>query len=155
MQRLLAVTLVALHGWTVIRVDAGAAWIYPRSPHEAVPRGVREIDIRDGRVHRRVVGSTNVARIVHWFDALNVTQLGAAVICPAILASKVTLVFRSASGARVARSVVPSQPADGCDPIAFSIRGHVQTPLIDGTPGAGRAFVDRVQRLLGVRFPER
>jgi hypothetical protein len=155
MQRLLAVTLAALHGWTVIRVDAGAAWIYPRSPREAVPRGVREIDLRDGDVRRRVLDPTTVARIARWFDELNVTQPGTAVICPAILASKVAFAFRSASGTRVASSVVPSQPADGCDPIAFTIHGHPQPPLIDGTPGAGQSFVDRVQRLLGVRFPER
>jgi hypothetical protein len=155
MQRLLAVTLVELHGWTVIRVDAGAAWIYPRSPHEAVPRGVREIDLRDGHVRRRVVDPARVARIVRWFDALNVVQPHTAVICAAILASKVTLVFRSPSGAELGSSVVPSQPADGCDPISFTIHGHRQTPLVDGTPGAGRSFVDRVQRLLGVRFPKR
>jgi hypothetical protein len=154
-QRLFTVTAVALHGSTVVRVDAGAAWIYPRSPREVVPAGVREIDIRDGHVARRVTDPAKVARIVRWFDALDVVQPGSAYVrCAAILVSRATFVFRSATGAKLASAVVPSEPADGCDAITFSIRGHLQTPLIDGVFGR-RAFVNRVQRLLGVRFPRR
>ena len=45
-QEHLLVTLAPFAGSTVIRVDAGAAWTYPRSPREVVPAAVREIDIR-------------------------------------------------------------------------------------------------------------
>jgi hypothetical protein len=154
MQRLFTVTAVAFHSSTVVRIDAGAAWIYPRSPREVVPAGVREIDIRDEHVARRVTDPAKVARIVRWFDGLNVTPPGVHVECMALIASRATFVFRSAGGAKLASAVVPSRPADGCDAISFSIRGHEQTPLVDGVFGR-RAFVNRVQRLLGVRFPKR
>jgi hypothetical protein len=153
-QRLFTITAVALHGSTVVRVDAGAAWIYPRSPREVVPAGVREIDIRDEHIVRRIVDRGKVGRIVRWFDALNVVPPGAHVICGALVASKVRLTFRSASGGKLATAIAPSRPGDGCAPISFSIRGRRQAPLIDGVFGR-RAFVNRVQRLLGVRFPMR
>jgi hypothetical protein len=154
LQRLFTITAVALHGATVVRADAGAAWIYPRSRREAVPVGAREIDIRDEHVARRIVDRAKVARIIRWFDALDVAPPGVHVECMAIIASRATFVFRSARGARLATAVVPSRPADGCDSIAFSIRGRRQMPLIDGIFGR-RAFVNRVGRLLGLRFPAR
>jgi hypothetical protein len=153
-QRFYTVTAVALHGATTLRVDAGAAWIYPRSPREVVPAGVREIDIRDERVVRQVTDRAKVARIVRWFDALDVAPPGVHVECKLIFASRARFVFRSASGAKLAAAAVPSRPADGCNSIAFSIRGRRQTPLIDAVFGR-HAFVHRVQRLLGVRFPMR
>jgi hypothetical protein len=151
-QRSVTITAVALHGSTVVRVDAGAAWIYPRSPREVVPAGVREIDIRDEHVARRVVDRARVERIVRWFDALDIVPPGAHVICGPILASTARFVFRSARGTKVATAVVPSRPATGCGAIAFSIRGRPQAPLIDSVFGR-RAFVNRVQRLLGLGFP--
>lgn len=151
-KRLLTVDLARLAGRTVIRVEAGVAWIYPRSPREVVPAGVREIDIRNGRLSRSVTKPANVARIVRWFDALNVIQPGTTGLeCIFIPASRVTFVFRSADGGELARAVVPSRPASACGAIEFSIGGKRQTPLIDATSGR-RAFSSRVQRLLGVRF---
>ena len=144
-----------LDGRTFIRVDAGAAWVYPRSPSEVVPSGVRAIDVVGGGVSRSVTDPRKVARIVRWFDALNIVQPGQGTVsCMAVLASEVTFTFHSASGAE-ASAIVPSRPADGCDPIEFSIGRHRQTPLIDSTPGKGMAFIDRVQRLLRVRFGPR
>lgn len=154
-QLLLTVDLARLAGHTVLRLEAGVPWIYPRSPREVVPAGVREIDIRDRLVNRRVTGPARVARIVRWFDALHVVQPGTTGIeCLLILASRVTFTFRSRDGARLATAVAPSSPASACGSIAFSIRGHRQTPLIDSTFGR-RAFVSRVQRLLGLRLPKR
>ena len=153
-QRQLTVDLARLAGRTVLRLEAGVPWIYPRSPLEVVPRGVREIDIRDRHLARRVADATLIARIVRWFDRLNVVQPGPVVECPLILATRATFVFRSASGARLATALVPSRPANACNAIAFSIRGHRQRPLIDAAYGRG-AFVNRVQRLLGLRLPNR
>jgi hypothetical protein len=153
-QRQLTITAVALHRSTVVRIDAGAAWIYPRSPREVVPAGVREIDIRDEGVGRRVVDRAKVERIVRWFDALNVVPPGAHVICGPLVASNVRFVFRSASGGKLATAMAPSRPGDGCNPISFSIRRRRQAPLVDGVFGH-RAFVNRVQTLLGLRFPTR
>lgn len=155
-QRLLTVVMARERGRTFIRIDAGHAWVYPRSPREVVPSGVREIDVQGNSVSRRVTAPRQVARIVRWFDALNVVQPGQPVVgCRLSLASKVKFSFRSAGGAELASAIVPSQPADGCYPISFAIRGQQQTPLIDSTPGRGKAFIDRVQRLLGVRFRSR
>jgi hypothetical protein len=156
LQRLLGVAMVRIHGRTVIRVDAGAAWVYPRSSLEVVPSGVRELDISGTGVSRRVTDRAKVARIVRWFDALNVVQPGNQdVRCAFVLAAKVKFVFGSAGRDELASAMVPSQPADGCNPIQFSIHGKRQTPLIDATPGKGKAFVDRVQRLLRVSFNPR
>ena len=154
-QRLVTVAMARVAGWTDIRVDAGVAWIYPRSPREVVPPGVREIDIRDRHVARRVTDPARVTRIVGWFDALNVVQPGPAVECPMMLASRAVFTFRSGDGARLASATAPSVgPTGACDPISFSIGGHRQRPLIDSTYGR-RAFVNRVERLLGLRFPKR
>jgi hypothetical protein len=152
-QRLVSIAMARESGRTFIRVDAGAAWVYPRSPREVLPAGVHEIDISGRGVSRRVTAPGQIARIRRWFDALNIVQPGqGAVSCPLALAAKVTFVFRSASGAEPTSAIVPSQPADGCNAIQFTLGGHRQTPLIDATPGQGKAFIDRVQRLLGVRF---
>lgn len=153
-QRMFTITAVALRGSTVVRVDAGAAWIYPRSPREVVPDGVREIDIRDENLARRVTDPAKIARIVRRFDALNVAPPGVHVECMMIVASRARFVFRSADGTRLATALVPSRPADACSSIAFSIRGRTQAPLVDAVFGR-RAFVNRVQRLLGLRFPKR
>jgi hypothetical protein len=154
-QRQLTVDLSRVAGLTVVRLEAGVPWIYPRSPREVVPAGVREVDIRNGHLRRRVRRPANVARIVRWFDELNVLQPGTTGIeCPAILASRVTFVFRSAAGAKPATAIVPSRPASACSAIEFTIDGRPQKPLVDGTFGR-RAFVNRVQRLLGLRFAKR
>lgn len=153
-QRLVSVTAVAVGSSTYVRVDAGAAWIYPRSPREAVPAGVGEIDIRDKTVQVRVTDATKVAAIVGWFDALGVPPNGVHVECKLVIASRATFVFRSASGVELASALVPSEPADGCDPIAFSIGGKQQTPLID-TTAPKHAFILRVERLLGIHLPDR
>jgi hypothetical protein len=155
-QRVLSFAMARERGRTFIRVDAGAAWIYPRSPREVLPAGVRAIDISGGKVSRHVTAPAKVARIVRWFDALNIVQPGqGAVRCAIGPLYSVKFVFRSASGAELANALVPAGPADGCDPIQFRLGGRSQTPLIDSTPGGGKAFIDRVQRLLRIRFPAR
>jgi hypothetical protein len=107
-QRLVTVTLAPVAGGTDLRVDVGVAWIYPRSPREVVPARVQTIEIRDRHLARRVTDPTEVARIVRWFDALNVVQPGPVVECPLLLASRARFTFRSAGGARLATATVPS-----------------------------------------------
>jgi hypothetical protein len=155
-QRLLSFGMARARGRTFIRVDAGAAWVYPRSPREVLPAGVRAIDISGGGVSRYVTAPAKVARIGRWFDALNIVQPGqGAARCAIGPLYNVKFVFRSGSGAKLASAIVPAGPADGCDPIKFTLGGRPQTPLIDSTPGKGKAFIDRVQRLLRIRFPVR
>jgi hypothetical protein len=142
-------------GQTLVRFDAGVAWIYPRSPREVVPAGVTGIDIRGGGVDRRVTDATQVRQLVRWFDALNVSQPGPAVSCGVAIESTVTFGFRSANRAPLATAFVPSAgPTSNCDSIRFSIDGKRQRPLIDNLDELGHSFVDRVQRLLGFRFSE-
>jgi hypothetical protein len=148
---LLGVAIVQLRGSVVLRVDAGAAWIYPRSPLERVPADVREVDLTASHVSRHVKDPAKVSEIVRWFDALNIVQPGTERIsCPLVLRRSVKLAFRSATGAILARAVDPAGSASVCDPIEFNIRGHQQTSLIDGFRRPSFAY--RLQRLLGVRL---
>lgn len=153
-QRLLTVDLARLSGQTVLRLEAGVPWIDPRPPREVLPGAVREIDIRDKHVRRGITKPAKVARIVHWFDALNVVPRTSVLGCVDVSATRATFVFRSAQGAELARAVAGTSPATGCSPIEFAIGGKRQIPLVDAAFGR-RAFVNRVQRLLGVRFPKR
>jgi hypothetical protein len=151
MQRMYDVELASHRGWTYVKTEAAAAWIYPRSPQESLPAGVREIDIRGDGVAQWVTDPVTVARIVHWFDALNVAPPGVVVSCMAELSTALHFGFRAASGAELASATVPSEEADSCDPISFSVGSTQFAPLIDRRYG-GYAFVSRVQRLLGVCF---
>jgi hypothetical protein len=149
------VAVVELRGKIVLRVDAGAAWIYPRSPRERVPAGVTEIDLKTPRVSRHVHDRTQISKIVRWFDALNIVQPGTeAIWCPLALVPNMKLAFRSGSGAVLARSTGPAGTASACDWIEFSIGGHRQTALIDGFRRR-RSFAYRLQRLLALRLVSR
>jgi hypothetical protein len=152
-QRAVSVSVEPSGGGTVLRLDAGVAWIYPRSASEELPNGIRKIDILGGGVAKHVTAAAKVARIVRWFDELNVYQPGPSVSCPAVLDSHVTFSFRSASGAPLASADVPSAPASNCNSIVFSSGGKARTSLIDARWGRF-AFANRVERLLGVRFSE-
>jgi len=153
MGRMVVVSAVRVRGRTYIRVDAAVAWIYPRSPKEGLPTGVREIDIRGGGVTRQLTDPAQVARIVRWFGEPTVTPPTRYVTtCSVAFANvTVTFMFRSASGAELARASVPSTAASACDPIQFYVHGRAQTPLIDAG-AANDAFISRVERLLAVCF---
>src|SRR5262249_18729003 len=111
-QRMLSIAMASLKGRTFVRVDAGAAWVYPPSPREVVPAGVRKITVVGGGVSRRVTGPRQVALIRRWFDALNIVPPGMPLVpCPMINASRVTFVFRSASGSELASAIVSPRPA--------------------------------------------
>jgi hypothetical protein len=144
-----SVVAVKIDSTTYLRVDAAAAWIYPRSPREALPAGVREVDINGGGVERQVVKAADVARIVRWFGQMNVAPPNVTVSCMLDLSAHVTFSFRSASRALVARAVVPSGGATGCNPVTFTLGRKAQTPLVDTT---AQPFARRVERLLGVCF---
>lgn len=151
--RYLDETIVARPGRTVIRVEARVAWVYPRSPREMVPAATRTIVVSAPKVSRTVTGRAAVARIVRWFEALPVYPPGMAIACPAVIANRITLSFRDAKGARLARATVPATFAGVCDPIAFRIGAKTKSPLIDeaGAP----SFARRLQRLLGLHIPRR
>ena len=145
-------TLARVNGWTFVRIDAAAAWNDPRSPREVVPSTVREVDIHGAGVDRAVTSAARVARIVRWFDKLNVVSAGMEHIrCRFLLSTRVELTFRAADRSRVASASVPSGTAHGCDPISFTIGAKAQKPLIDSRFGR-YTFAARVQRLLGVCF---
>ena len=103
-------------------------------------------------VTRHVVDPGEVARIVGWFNALNVVQPNTMVLCGFIATTNVQFTFRSAAGAQLASARVPSAAASSCDEIQFTLHGQRQTPLIDSTPMNRLDFAERVQRLLGVQF---
>ena len=137
-------------GWTFVDVEAAAAWIYPRSPQQAIPAGVREVDVSGigARVH--VVDAKEVARIVRWFGQLSAFPPLRGVWPSCFYRGvPVTFAFRSANRAVVARVVAPSGGATGCGPVTFTIGRKTGRSLVDTT---ARPFVQRVGRLLGVCF---
>jgi hypothetical protein len=150
----LVLTAAALpDGSTGIRVDSQVVWIVTRPPSEAVPAGVREVDVGSRAVSHGVTRPTRVAEIVRWFDALPIVQPGAAFSCPMLVYGPVvTLDFRGGSGALEAQARMPMRLHDGsllstpCTSIQFSVGGREQTPLVGGR------FLVRVERLLGIRL---
>jgi hypothetical protein len=135
-------------------VDALVVWSYPRSPQEKVPASVAEVDIKAPHVARRVTDAAQVHRIVAWFDALPVIPPDVASLCGPSDNGDVEFTFRSANGSRLASAAASTfGKARYCDPIGFSIRGKLQTPLVDKYGGPG--FVYRVQRLVGVTLLEK
>ncbi|HJU37154.1 MAG TPA: hypothetical protein VJ716_07045 [Gaiellaceae bacterium] len=151
--RSLGVTLLRLSAQvTGIRADGQDAWSV-RPPNEKIPRGVREITIyrTASRVYRsrplfvRVRGAS-VARIVRILDALPVLKPGAAPLCPAVPGPVLISDFREAGGHLLAQARIDSSGfATICNPVQFSIGGHVQTPLVGN-------FTQQVQRLLHRRL---
>jgi len=150
--RLLNVTAVRLRGRTVLRIDAKAVWIYPRSPSERIPFRVREIVVRAPKVSRKVTDPADVARIVRWFDALPISPPGIAMLCPLVPGAGITISFDSARGALLAQAKAPPTPAWLCTQIDFTIGRHSQRPLVDRSMSSRDSFVGRLQRLLGVRL---
>jgi hypothetical protein len=150
--RWLNVTVDQLPKRTIVRVDAEALWIYPRSRTQMLPAGVRTIDVRAPKVSLQVTNPDEVGRIVRWFDELEVQQPGAGIpLCPLVAGPSVRMVFRSVGGVPLARAFLPATPASICSEDEFWIRGKLQTPLVDRTFGRS-AFIYRVERLLGVRL---
>ena len=153
-RRYFTVTLVELPHVTVMRADAGVVWIYPRSPSERVPSGVRMIDIHVPRPsHPRIahlIDRARVARIIRWFDALPISPPGVRLPCLGGVPAAVTLAFRNAHGRVVAQAKFPGDGPNACDSIGFKIGRHRQTPLID-RPGRA-SFTTRLQVLLGLQL---
>jgi hypothetical protein len=146
-QRWMEVTMAALlNGSTGIRVDVAAEWLLPRPRSEMVPAGVREIDIQGKHLSRRVTQPAKVQKIIRWFDALDIVQGGPAHSCPAVIdRGEVVIDFRSAQRVLLAQARFNAAGAlTDCNPIAFSIHGRMQTPLI------GLTFWNRVKRLVGI-----
>jgi hypothetical protein len=158
-----------LPGRVVIRVDAKVVWFFPRTAK--VPAATHEIDVSaeqpdkgfvgptgrhfgpPGTIRvRRVTDPAEVSKLVRWFDALPILPPGPSPSCgvegpdPGI-----DLVFRAASGERLASAWVPWGWAGRCGTaIGFSIHAKEQHPLIDER---GPPFSYRLMPLLGAKPP--
>ncbi|HUJ55076.1 MAG TPA: hypothetical protein VLW49_03710 [Gaiellaceae bacterium] len=153
--RRLSLVLVSLpRGWTGVRADAQAVWVVARPAAEALPSDVQQVEIEVGypnqppKVSLHVQDAANVARIIAWLDALQVVQPGM-FSCPMIMigSATATFSFRAADGTLLAqaRTRVEGTRATSCNPIALSIGGQAQKPLVGD-------FLGRVQQLLGVQL---
>jgi hypothetical protein len=139
-----------------VRVDAEDAWEIPRPASERIPAGVHEVDVvravvgRPPTVSAHVVDASEVAGIMKLIDALPIVQPGV-VSCPMIPAGAptVTLTFRGKSAgvvlARAAQLALPWEIATSCDPVALTIGGRAQHPLL-----AGSGFLTAIGKLLGL-----
>jgi hypothetical protein len=154
LDRLLSFTLVALPGAaTGVRIDAEDVWIVTRARSERLPQGVSQIGLRSGYPGRKpsvsvtVTDPAQVSRIVEWVNALGIVQPGA-YSCPNLAGPTVTLDFLDRAGAMLAQaSVIALEGTSGpCNPVALTIGGRRQTPLIGGD------LLLRIQRLLHVRL---
>lgn len=153
-QRVLAVSVVQLTSTTTaIRTDGEVVWIIPRPASEKLSTTVHEIDITSAYPGRPPLVAVSVVgpaakRIVKWINALGVAQPGT-INCPALpLGPFVRFVFRTSRGTTVAHgSVLDFDGTSGeCNAIDLSIHGRQRMPLIGGN------LLERLQRLLGVRF---
>jgi hypothetical protein len=155
-RRLLTVVAVPHRTGTDLRVDAKVVWIYPRSPREKVPAGVREITLDAPKMHLTVTAPAKVQRIIRWFDALPISPPGVSALCGIAPANyTIALSFRSARHRALASAQLPPLPASICNGIGFTIGGHPQAPLVDNFYSHAplrHSFVARLQRLLGVRL---
>jgi hypothetical protein len=160
--RMLVVGLIALSpDATGLRVDAEVQWIVPRPAAEQIPRQVRVLDVTVGRPGAEPSTSIVVAdrrtmdRIVTMIDGLEIVQ-PEAINCPAEPAAppEVTFTFTATSGGpMLARASEPAgavEPTTPCDPMALTIGGRSEIPLLGGA-----AVVREAQRLLGVKLTRR
>jgi hypothetical protein len=145
--------LLAVSGLVLVLAACGGS--------HTVPKGVSEIDIRapgiplslrkpSQAISRSVTDPSQIKRIIDWFDSLK-RPGNTNVACAGGLAANVTFTFRSAGDAELAKANSPPAAAHACDPIHFTIRGQQETFLVDSSQGT--ALIDRVQRLLGTKFP--
>jgi hypothetical protein len=155
--RVLEVTVTALPGGlTGVLAQSQSDWFVPRPASERVPPGVQTIGLSvttfgGGRVVSRTVRSaTKIGRIVALIDAMPIVQPDT-FSCPALIltgARVIELKFRAAMSRLVAEASYTDYPSIGgvsgaCNPIAFTVHGRVQRPLIGGH------FVDRLGRIVG------
>jgi hypothetical protein len=153
---LVSVRATSGRGGTTLDVDVEVVWIYPRSPREKVPAGVRKITFDAPKVHVRVTDAAKVERIIRWFDGLPISPPGLNVPCTVPSRSpSLALAFRSGAGTVLAHAVVPPYPSGICTQIAFTIGRHPQAALIDNPyrrAVSRGSFFAKVQRLLGVKL---
>jgi hypothetical protein len=141
---------------------------------QRVPKGVTEIDVHSpGPLHlsthrshghiyrspghpspvifRRVIDASQVERIDSWFDSLK-SPGKASYGCAGGPALSVRFTFRSANGDEVATAYSAPVRAGHCDMIELAVAGQQETFFIDSSHGP--SLIRRVQRLLGVKFPD-
>jgi hypothetical protein len=120
--------------------------VLPRPASEQIPRGARVLTVSVRLPGKRVASITVtkrsiVRRLAAAIDGLETTQPGT-IVCPGYVAvdnpPKITFTFRaSATGPSLAtarESFFPRSPAaTPCDPIAFTVNGKTQQPLLDPT----------------------
>lgn len=143
---------------------------------QRVPKGVTEIDIHSpGPLHlsthrshghvylspghpspvvvRRVTDPSQVTRITGWFDSLKPpgkVSYG----CAGGPAETVRFTFRSANGDELATAYSAPLRANHCDMIGFIVGGQREREMFLIDSSHGPSFIRRVERLLGVKFPD-
>jgi hypothetical protein len=157
-RQLIVVAVDLTGGVAGVRVDAQVQWIVPRPVGERIPGGVHEIDVTRGvpgkapSLSLKTVSPHVIRTLVAMVNSLEITQPGAS-SCPAVIAGLpvVTFTFRASDGGTVlataSQAASSREPTTACDPMAFSVRGQAETPLLGGA-----AVVSKAARLLGVHL---
>ena len=133
--RWLNVAMLALpSGGTVVTAQAGDQWINPPPASAEVPGTVRRIDVtsRYGsnapRVRVHIRNRYDVGSVVSWLNGLGVAPhvfcLGGQFGEPTV-----TLTFRDAHGAVIARATIGNSPLDHCGALSLTVKGRKAPPL--------------------------
>jgi hypothetical protein len=142
------------HGQTVIRVDAQVSWQPPRPAAEQVPPAARAVTITQLPALNPSVGHPAapvtitslvvVRQLAALVDSLQLSTIGPAASCPAVLGGGIKLTFLAkAAGTPLA---VAEGPA-ACGTAQFSVGGHPQPALqITGS------FISHVLELAGLHW---
>jgi hypothetical protein len=152
----LTISMTAAPGTgTWLRADGEAVWVSPRSAAEGVPAGVSGIEVtrrsgdRQISLRRTISAASSVKAIITAIDRLPIVQPGTWV-CPEEPAepAEVRLSFRDHTGHALAQAVQAAGSEVGdCSPMYFSIKGHEQKPLAEGS-----SVIDTASRILGLEL---
>jgi hypothetical protein len=154
--RELQLTATALSdGKTGVLAQSFSGWIRPRPSSEQIPASTDEVTITIGRPRQPATESlaatngSQVRRIVMVIDRLSIVQGGARSCALETDPRIVTMTFDTASQAKPAAVLTYvdyrlwSDPSNACKPVALTIGGRVQDPLIGGR------FLQTIGRVLG------
>ena len=131
-------------GWTRISVTVDDVWEIARSPQEKVPPGVRELVVRRGKQPaHRITRPAQVARVIHWFDSLQVEQSFTGECGPGYPSPLVTFDFLGADGTKLATASYSFNDLWGrCTAVTFRVGNREERQL------AGSPVLLRIERLL-------
>jgi hypothetical protein len=149
----LAVTALP-NGRTGVLAQSFSSWVRPRPSSEQIPADTDEIEVTIGNPHAptrslSVTNASQVQKIVKVINSLSIVQGGALSCVLETDPLQLTMTFRTASQGKPVAVLTYldyrrwSGPSDACKPVALTLSGRKQDPLIGGY------FLRTIGRILG------